>query len=323
MTTSNSTDFTITLNEIIKDALIELNIIGSDENPSPEDNLKAQRSLNLMTKRWQAQGYHLWKKKTGTIFLQKDQAIYDLSSIGDHATETYIETTISADELSGQTTISVTSSVGMNINDFIGIEESDNSLHWSRIASIPDTTSVVINDALPTGANSGAKVYAYTIRLDQPFNVYSANRESESEIDTPMNYLSYQDYFELPDKIRSSGTPVSYNYDRQLNVARIRVWPVPNDVKTLMKITYAAKIQDFDNNDNTSDFPQEWEDALVLNLAVRLAPSFGKANSQSFIELKAQAMEALDLALRFDNEPGSIRFQVDYQQAGYYGTGRI
>jgi len=308
MATSGSTDFTSTTNEIIKDAFTKINVVGADENPSAEDNQFAYRELNRMIKRWQAQGNHLWKKKTGIIFLQKEQREYDLSATGDHAAISYVETTLSADEAIGQTNLSITSSTGMTAGDYIGVETDDNELFWSTIDSVPDATSVVIDDALTTAASSGLRIYAYTTRISEPYFVYSAVRESKSEIDTPLDSLSYEQYFQQPNKTQL-GTPTMYQYDRQLGIGIIRVWLVPQDVEWLLKITYSEKIEDFDSNSNTPDFPQEWEDALVLNLAVKLAPVYGKANSQNFIALQQDATNALTEAMGIDNEQESMFIQ--------------
>lgn len=320
MATSGSTNYSDTFNDIVKDALIELNANGADENVAAEDFVKAKRTLNRMMKIWQANQYNLWKKKTGTIFLQKDQSIYNLSSTGDHATETYIETTLSADEAIGQTTLSVTSSSDMTVGDYIGVECDDNVLYWATITNIPDSTSVIISTPLTVAASEDNKVYAYTTRLDEPFNVLSANREDENQIEVPMTSSSYQDFFELPNKT-SSGSPVQYNYDRQLGTARIKIWPVPQNVSYVMNITYIAKIEDFDSVANTPDFPQEWYEAIVLNLAVKLAASFGKNNLTGFADLRQRAAEALDLVLRFDNESGSLYMQPNSQMTEYMNWG--
>ena len=316
MTTSGTTTFNSTLNDIIKDALILLNVTGAGEIVSAEDGSLASRVLNRMVKAWQAQGNHIWKKKTATIFLQKNQAEYEISLNGDHATESYVETTLSADEALGQTTLSITSSAGMTAADYIGIELDDNSLFWSTIASVPDTTSVIIDDPLPSAASSALKVYAYTTRIEEPFNVYSAVRESVSQIDTPLGNFSYEDYFQQPNKT-SVGVPTQYNYDRQLGAGFIRIWPVPGNVNTLLKITYAAKIEDFNVASNTPDFPQEWEESLVLNLAVRLAPSFGKTETASYPALMQQAQAALLQASSFDNERGSLFMQPNFEGERY------
>jgi len=312
MTTSGSTDFTSTTNNIIKDAFSKINVVGVDENPSAEDNSFAYRELNRMVKRWQTPDNHLWKKKTGTIFLQKDQSEYNLSATGNHAAIDYVKTTLSADEAIGQTNLSVTSSAGMTAADYIGIETDDNNLFWSTIASVPDSTSVIINDALTTAASSGLRVYSYTTRISEPYFVYSAVREDRNEIDIPVDSLSYEEYFQQPNKTQS-GTPTLYEYDRQLGVGVIRVWLVPEDVEWLLKITYSEKIEDFDANSNTPDFPQEWEDAIVLNLAVKLAPTYGKGNGQNFAALLQEANQALTDALGSDTEQSSMFLQPDFR----------
>lgn len=321
MATSQSTNFTNTKNEIIADAYSILNVYGADEVVSAEDSALASRILNRMTKAWQATGVHLWKKETAIVFLQKDQIEYSLKSTStDHATLSYVETTLSADEAIAQTTLSVTSSSGMTAADYIGIENEDGELQWSTINNVPDSTSVVIDDPLTTACESSAVVYAYTTKLDEPFNIYSAVRESSGAIDTPMNYLSYEAYFQLPNKT-SSSTPVSYSYDRQLGDGIIRVWPAPDDVEYIMKINISAKVQDFDSAANTPDFPQEWYEALILNLAMKLAPAFGKTTAAQYQFLKQQADNALMEASSFDNEQGSLYFQPDHTGMNY-GYGR-
>lgn len=316
MATSGSTDFRSTGNNIIEDALRSLNIIREDEALDAGDSSFALRTLNRMIKGWQAQDVHLWTKKTATVFLQKSQAEYTLNSTTtDHATLSYTATTLDGDYSGGETTINFSDAITGSIStgDNIGIVLDANSIFWDTVATIVDTDTVTINNALPSAASDGKNVYIYTTKLDQPFNVWSAVRENDSGIDVPMLYMSYEDYFQQPNKT-TEATPVNYNYDRQLDSARIVVWPVPPDVEFRMKITVAAKIQDFDSVANTPDFPQEWEQALISNLAVKLAPAYGKAAGPNFAELKSQAVEDLALALSYDSEQGSI-----YLQPNFYG----
>uniref|UniRef100_A0A6M3KP93 Putative structural protein n=1 Tax=viral metagenome TaxID=1070528 RepID=A0A6M3KP93_9ZZZZ len=318
MTTSGSIDFNNTRNEIIHDAFFKLNVYGADEVVSAEDSQYASRVLNRMIKSWQAQELHLWKKQTAYLFIQNGQYEYSLKSTStDHATLSYVETTFSADEAIGQTTLTVTSSSGMTAGDYIGLENEDGYLQWSTIDSITDATTIVVDDALTTACEDGAKIYAYTTKLTEPFNVYSAVRESEDGIDTPMNYLSYEGYFVLPNKL-SSGTPVSYTYDRQLYDGKIRIWPVPNNVDYIMKLALALKIEDFDSATNTPDFPQEWLDAIVCNLALKLAPDYGKAAGDNYQVIMSQSQDALLIASQFDSEQGSLYISPDYIGSDHY-----
>lgn len=312
MATSGQTTFTSTEFEIIKDAYLTLNIYSSEESISGGDYSLAARYLNRMVQSWQAQNLHLWAKETATIFLQKNQRVYELYSSGDHATLSYEESKLSVDYTTGESTFVFDDDVSAIVNDFIGIEIDDNSIYWSTVKTIVDTDSVEINGSLPSDASIGGKVYIYTTKLNEPFDVYSGVRESSSAIDVPMNYLSYEEYFQLPNKT-SSATPVSYNYDRQLGKGLIKVWPVPNDTEHIMKITMQRKLENFIANPNTPDFPQEWHEAIVTNLAVKLANPFGKTGTQKFQDLKVEAAENLNRALTFDSEQGSIFMQPDYE----------
>lgn len=310
MATSGSTTFTSTESEIITDAYLTLNVHGSEESIPAADYSLAKRYLNRLVQNWQSQGLHLWTKETATIFLQKGQRTYELSSTGDHATLDYEKTTLSTDYAIGTSTFVFDTAISANVDDFIGIELDDNSLYWSTVQTVVNPTSVTIAGSLPSAASENNIVYTYTTRLDEPFNVMSGLRSNQSETDLQMTYFSYQEYFTLNNK-SALGNPISYNYDRQLGKGIISVWPVPENVEYLMKIVMTRKLENFVTNANTPDFPQEWHEALVNNLAVKLALPFGKTGGQKFQDLKAIAKESLDAALTFNSEEGSIFLQPD------------
>jgi len=75
------------------------------------------------------------------------------------------ETTLDADELAGQTIISVTSTSNMTAGDAIIIFLDDQTSHLSTIASLVENDTVTINDALPSKAASGNKVVYVTNRI--------------------------------------------------------------------------------------------------------------------------------------------------------------
>lgn len=303
----------MTANEMVEDALREIKVLREDEAVEAGDLAFAMRKLNRIVKRWQNRGLLLWTKETATIFLQKNQREYLLNSTGAHATLDFTKTSLFADYATGISTIKFNDSItgDIAVNDAVGIALDTNFLQWTTVASIVDPETITINDVLTSGASEDKVVYIYTTKLDQPFNVYSAVRVSDSEIDTEMNYLSYEDYFRLPNKT-TQATPVSYNYDRQLDSARIVVWPTPIDLSYRMQITMSRRVQDFDGVTNNPDLPQEWIDTIILNLAVALGPSFGKASSPNFAQLKIDAKESLAEALMHDNESGSLTLQPDF-----------
>lgn len=308
MATSGTVTYNQTAIEIVEDALANLNINAPIDQLSEADRAYCFRALNRLVKNQQAAGSNLWKKKTATLFLQKDQSEYHIDGSTAHCALSPANTTLSADEVAGQLLLSVVSSAGMTIGDFIGIELDTNYLQWSTIFAIPGPTYVQIVNPLTSLASSGAHIYTYTNKITNPFDIFSAVRHEESDRDVSMNPLSYEEYFRLPTKT-STSIPVSYSYDRQLNDAVIRVWPVPDKVDVYMKLTLALKIEDFVSNPNDPDFQQEWLEALVGLLSVKIAPAFGKHKDQGFVVIKNEAQEAYIRALNFDCEHTSIYLQ--------------
>lgn len=314
MAVSNNPDLVVTAADIIRDAYAELNLYGVDENISPADTARGFRVLNRLVKKWQAQQYHLWLKQTVALFTKQNQSLYTLSSSStDHASDTYYETTLAADAVSGASSIVVTSATNITVGDYIGVILDDNDIFWGTVDGVVTTTvTFTSGQTLPSAASSGKAVYNYTDKLDTPLNVYSAVRRIGNR-DIPMNFLSYEEYFELPNKDDPTNTPVSYNYDRQRNSAVIRLWPMPDNSTVIVKLTISRRIYIFEANSNNPDFPEEWSEPLVLNVAVKLAPAFGKNKGETFTALKMDAQQALKDVLEFDNEPGSIYFQPNFR----------
>src|SRR5262249_30378823 len=133
----------------------------SGETPSADLLNDFAAALNAMVKHWSTTGIHIWTVSEATLFLQADQTQYALSLTStDHATESFVETSIGADEASGQTTITLSSTSGISATNHIGIQLDDGSLHWTTVASVA-SPNVVIDDALTDSASEGNLVVAY------------------------------------------------------------------------------------------------------------------------------------------------------------------
>jgi hypothetical protein len=139
----------------------------------------------------------------------------------------------------------------------------------------------------------------------RPLRITSA-RLSVSSIETPLQEMSRQEYFDLPNKT-SSGRPTGYYYDPQLTLGKIYLWPtVATGVTATLKFSYQRTVEDFDAAANEPDFPQEWLECLAYNLAARLAPKFGTTVGP---EVAAIAIASLDDLMGWDREPASVFFQ--------------
>jgi hypothetical protein len=224
--TSGSTNFSLTRNDIITEALELIGVLAGGETASAADVVTADRSLNMMVKSWQAKGINLWRQTEGSLSATAGQASFTMGTGGDFTTA-------------------------------------------------------------------------------RPLRITSA-RLSVSSIETPLQEMSRQEYFDLPNKT-SSGRPTGYYYDPQLTLGKIYLWPtVATGVTATLKFSYQRTVEDFDAAANTPDFPQEWLECLAYNLAARLAPKFGTTVG---VEVAAIAIASLDDLMGWDREPASVFFQ--------------
>ncbi len=314
MTTSNTTTYAADVQTCAQLALQLINVTGEGDNLENYDYGFCKHLLNLMLKSWQNLDNHLWVKQTAYLFLQNSQNTYRISTTTtDHFTaDVPRETTLSASFVLGDSTITVASSVNMTANDYIGIKMDNNYIHWTTISSIPVANTIILATPLTYASTTGNYVLNYTNALNTPFQIYSGVRRLvTSKIDTPMNMLSYREYLDLPNK-DSSGTPISWSYDKQRDYFDIKIWQTPANVDYYCKFIISRKIQDVNLSNETFDIPQEMQLAVVYGLAVMAAPAYGKAEGANFQEIKAQAVEYKAEAMSIDNELGSIYFKPNY-----------
>lgn len=78
MTTSNSTDFNLTRNEIISGALRILGVVGEGQTPTTDQYTTGAEALNYLIKAWELQGVPIWAIKSTDITLTADTADYEI-----------------------------------------------------------------------------------------------------------------------------------------------------------------------------------------------------------------------------------------------------
>lgn len=152
----------------------------------------------------------------------------------------------------------------------------------------------------------------YTLSSPKPLKIYQAFRNdtaNPSNIDV-MVTADY-DFNTLP--VSSRGVPVSVTYQPKVDDGVLRVWPTPDasiPTGTALTIVYQAEFEVFVAATDTLDFPQEWYNAVVLGLAVALAPEYGVplADQANFVKLSDRS---LGMVTGFGQEDGSIFLQPD------------
>lgn len=311
MSTSGTSIWTATRNDIVRQAALQVNAIGAGVTMGAQMLSDFNFMLNAMVKTWQASGLHIWTVTEGTLFPTVGQVKYGAGTgATDHITQTYYETSISAAEAAGQTTISLTSTANITAADKIGIVLDDGTLHWSTVTSKTSTT-VLIPDALASAAAAGNAVFTYTSNIVRPLKVVDARRYNiDAATDTPMApIISHQEYQALPQKT-SAGSPINLYYDAQLTIGYFYLWQVPATTTELVKFTFHRPIQDFTSAADNPDLPQEWILTMVYNLAQLMLPQYPVAPNR-MNQINSMASSLLSTMTGFDRENESIFFMPE------------
>jgi hypothetical protein len=206
--------------------------------------------------------------------------------------------------LTSLTGVAQTFNIGFLIN---------NVLFWTTVSAAVISNPISITVGLPAAAPVGTLVYVYQSAIDRPLRILDGRRfYLNSSIDTPMIAYSRIDYREQPNKT-ATGTITQWFYDPQLVTGQLWLWPSPSDSTSAFKFTWMRTLQDFVNSTDTADFPQEWMNCIVWNLAQDLAPEYDvDPNRMKIIALRAQA--AMERVMGWDKEPESIYFGVNFDQ---------
>lgn len=310
MATSGSKDFTITRADIIESALRKIGEYDAGEGVDGESSAPASMALNLIIKELVAKGADLWLRKTVTLFLQPGTQSYSLGLTGGEQTESYVETTLSAAEASGQTVLSVTSSTGMTAADRVGIKMDDDTIHWTTIVSVDSAIQITITTATDDTAASGNKVYAYTTKAYRPQKLLYVHRRDVDGTDTPVELIGENEYRNL--SLKGATGPVNQCwYHPTLTNGTLYTWPTDGG-STWDKLMFVGQFlpDDFDAQNDNPDFPIEWGNVLIWRLAAELSHEYGLPRldrQQLWMVSEAKTQELMD----YDDENASVRFELE------------
>lgn len=315
MATSGSKDWALTRDNIIDAALRKIGAYDSGQTTGSAEVSDAAETLNAIVKEWASEGIGLWMRRTCTLILNPNKQRYHLGPNGTPGTvddfhcfydTELIEATGDAIEPAAETSISVDAWVDYAGNsasnpagsDVVGVRLASGSMHWSTVSSATSTT-VVLDDALPSATEVGSKVYTYTNRITRPVHLLYAYRRDTSGNDAEIEIVGRKEYERLSLK-SSDGVPTACHFDPQLDDAVLHVWPVDNPKSTdKLHLVLRFYMDDFDASGNNPELPVEWTNALVWNLAAELSFEYGTdpaTRSQVFriAEQKKQALFSSD-----------------------------
>jgi hypothetical protein len=303
MAVSGSKNFTLTRADIIGASLRKVGAYDSGDTIDASDSEDCALALNLMVKEWSARGIDVPWRETITLFLQPDTQSYTIGPTGRHATSSYRETTLSAAAAASATTISLTSTSGLAAADYIGIKLDDGTIHWTTVV-VPATTS--ITTGLASAASAGNAVYSYTTKANRPQRVIYAHRRDSDDNDTPVELIGEIAYRGLSKKGAAGPVNQCY-YQPTMTNGTLFVWPANSGGDDKLVLICQPLVDDFDSASDNPQFPIEWANAIVWNLAVEIAPEYGLSVSERR-QLKIDAAEKLDTVLNYDVENASVIF---------------
>lgn len=310
MTTSGTDTFSLSRDDIITAAALEVGDIALGEALDDDELAMYNLRLNSWVKSLMADGAKLWAMELATLFLQPGAGRYVLGADGTHCTTDYVRTTLAADAASAAGTVQLVDFTGMADGDNIGILLTDGTLFWTTISGAPGATTTLAA-ALPGPAAAGATVFAYTAKISRPQRIDpdAAYWRSTALQDTPVAMISRTEYAQQANK----GTPgkiVQAFYDPQLGNGVLSIWPTPDNAADVLCFWYERRLEDFNAGSDTPDFAIEWGEALILGLAHRMAPTAGLSLAERQ-DLERRAGAALALAEGYDRENVGVFFQPD------------
>lgn len=292
MTTSNSYSFSVSRDDIIRQAMLNIGKLDAFEVPDAVQTADCTLMLNMLCKSWMgksdfAPGLKVWTRKRGHLFLSSTTGQYSVGPGATGWTNSYVKATISVAAAAAATTLTLTSVAGMAIGDRIGISLDSGALFWTTILTIPSTT-ITVSAGLPSSAAALNVVFTYTTAAQQPLFIESAILRDIYSSDTPIKILrSTQEYDILSNKTDTTNVqdPTAIYYENQLTNSYVYTDAgASQDTTKHLVLTYMEPIQDMVNPLDTPSYPQEWYLPLVWGLSKNICPMFNRPWTQLMSE---------------------------------------
>ena len=309
MTTSGITAFSMTRNDIIRQAALKIQAISKNVSMDGTELIDWATNLNTLTKQYQAMGLRVWKEEEATLFLQPKQIRYSVGANGtDHCAQTdlLVQTTASASSPIGSNLLSVTSTAGFVIGYKFGVVLDGGSIFWTTIAAFTSTTVTL---AAPTtdSITSSAPMFAYLADIVQPLEVYNPRRyDIATANEVPMNMASAMDWNNLQQKT-AAGFVNQVFHDKQLGTSYINVWQVPSTTIQAVRFRWQKPMEIFNAASDNPDFPEEWCLTLIFNLATIMIPNYAVAPARAR-SVTTMAAYTLDQVTGFDREQTGVQW---------------
>lgn len=185
------------------------------------------------------------------------------------------------------------------LNDMLDSWSNDGFLIYNRVI---ENLTIVASTSSYTLGSGGDFDTARPMRI-----VKALVKQSGDNTEFPIKILNSDEWSRISDKTLTSTLIQAIYYDPNFALGTINVWPVPSANGTL--ILYSDKpLTTYSLISETVTLPPGYKKALRFNLAMELAPEYGKAVSQ---DIAMQAMESKAAIMRTNTEPVLMTSDVD------------
>lgn len=339
MALSNAFSFTVVRDDIIRESMLNCGAIGESEVPTAQEVTDCARKLNMLVKQWMgtldfAPGLKMWSRQRGDLFLSSSTGQY---AIGPGGTawaggvaalpgQNFGMDQLIAAAAANATVMNV--GVGSTGNytaaDFVVICLTNGATYFTTIASVNAGagTFTIVAPGLPSAAASGAFIFNYTTQAQRPVQILTAVLRDTTNVDTPLNVMTLQDYEILPTKVMttSPADPTAIYYESQFaNVLSVNGpgqlytdCGASADTTKHIHIVFLRPIMDFVNPGDNPEYPQQWYRPLCWGLTREICGMFDADWTK---DMDLNYREAMAMAREGDPETSSIYFIPDAENA--------
>jgi len=143
-----------------------------------------------------------------------------------------------------------------------------------------------------------------TLDTPYPIHILQAWRTDSGGAKIPLDIDADYDFNQYPATV--GDIPFKLTYTPAINYGTIKLWPTGLTTNTnTLTIVYTRPLEYFDASTDTMDLPEEWYDAIIWDLATKIAPRWGVPIPDRR-ELKAEAKAYLDAAMESGFEDASF-----------------
>lgn len=297
----------MTVQDIIKTSLRKLAVVASGETVPPAELYDGLDALQTMLRSWSGKKLNSYATVEELVVLTSSQATYTWGlSTSDIITtrpyeivNAYLEEAITDYERI-KTAILNAGGTGYHVGDILTITQSGASGGTLRVLTL-NTTAVATFEIVTKGtgyfiANGLATTVAPSGGTGAKINITAIEEDKRNY--KMLRPVSSNQYDALAVNL-TEDEPDRYCYFPNYPEASLYFYPCPDDSYTIRFNTIKpfVELNSFDALSSTLSLPPVYEEAVIYNLAIRLAPEYGKP---IVAEVAQVAKESYDIMINLN-----------------------